>query len=254
MRVMQEDTVRQMHLRHGIREIHVKKDTLITQQAKEYIRDKGLILLIDDEPLENREIHPPAQSRKGQYLTEEGRVLPKKPEHMTHLHANVLVNKNHPLIALRGKIDSLEAAIVRMQYQAWQKRQQQIVDELDEVLLFCRNLLACEVTGKPLLQTTLLGLDESQQREVSHNPQKYYGIGHLLPNYRLDAWCIGLNLLRTQARETELAAAAALIDQRGRIKREDILQGLNRLSSVFYIMMCRSASGIYEEAGEQGNE
>ena len=41
-----------------------------------------------------------------------------------------------------------------------------------------------------------------------------------------------LNRLRTQIRETELAAAAAF----GR-DREDILRALNRLSSLVYILM-----------------
>ncbi len=78
---------------------------------------------------------------------------------------------------------------------------------------------------------------------MSHNPKKYLGIGHLLMNYQLSEWCIALNTLRTQARELELAAVNAFVSPDGTVaEREDLLLGLNRLSSVFYIMMCREAA------------
>ena len=255
MRVIQEDTVRQMFLKQGITEIHVDKNTLVTQQARDYIRDKKLKLVEDDlvseeKPQENRDIHPPKLESGAKYVTEDGKVLTEKPEHMTHIHGNTLVMKNHPVIALRGKLDSMEAAIVQVQYLAHQKGQEQIVKDLDEVLSYCRSMLACEVTGKPLPQVKLLGYDEEQQRDVSHYPQKYFGIGHLMVNYQMDEWCIQFNQLRTQSREVELAAIAAFVSEDGTVKREDILRGMNRLSSVFYIMMLRSAAKIYEKTGE----
>lgn len=251
MRVIQEDTVRQMFLKQGITEIHVDKNTLVTQQAKDYIRDKRLKLVEDDLPLENRDIHPPRQEGAAKYVTVDGSMLPKKPEHMTHIYGNTLVVKNHPVIALRGKLDSLEAAIIQVQYLAKQEGKMQIVGELEEILAFCRSMLACEVTGKPLPQTKLLGLDEEQQREVSHHPLKYFGIGHIMPNCQMDELCIQYNLLRTRAREVELAAIEAFVSPDGKtVQREDILRGMNRLSSVFYIMMCRAAAKKEEKTGE----
>lgn len=251
MRVIQEDTVRQMFLKQGITEIHVDKNTIVTQQAKDYIRDKRLKLVEDDErktfPEENKDIHPPCQEGGPKYVTEDGKVLLEKPEYMTHIHGNTLVMKNHPVIALRGQLDSLEAQIIQIQYQASREGQDKILSELDEILSYCRSMLACEVTGKPLPQRTLLGLDEEQQRDVSHYPQKYYGIGHLLPGYQMDPWCIQFNLLRTKSREVELAAIGAFVSPEGNVERTDILQGMNRLSSVFYIMMCRAAAGIYNK-------
>ena len=251
MRVIQEDTVRQMFLKQGITEIHVDKNTIVTQQAKDYIRDKRLKLVEDDGtqtcPRENKDIHPPRRSGGPKYVTEEGKVLQEKPEYMTHIHGNTLVMKNHPVIAFRGQLDSLEAQIIQVQYQASLEGQDQIVSELDEILSYCRSMLACEVTGKPLPGTTLLGLDEEQQRDVSHYPQKYFGIGHLLPGYQMDKWAIQFNLLRTRSREVELSAIAAFVSADGNVERTDILQGMNRLSSVFYIMMCRSAAGIYSK-------
>lgn len=54
-----------------------------------------------------------AQGGRGQKIYEA--AVTKKPETMTHLRGNVLVKKTHPLIALRGEIDSLEAEIIVVQ-------------------------------------------------------------------------------------------------------------------------------------------
>ena len=55
-----------------------------------------------------------------------------------------------------------------------------------------------------------------------------------------------LNLVRTQVRETELAAVEAFFDPTKGPEREDILTALNRLSSAVYVMMCRLKAGKYE--------
>jgi ethanolamine utilization cobalamin adenosyltransferase len=54
-----------------------------------------------------------------------------------------------------------------------------------------------------------------------------------------------LNYLRTQVRELELAAMDAFAVTPEQVEREDILQGLNRLSSLIYIMMVQLISGHY---------
>ena len=261
-RVIQEDTVRQMYLKEGITEIYVDENTLVTQQAKDYIREKRLKLVEGGRtemaqnmpskhpephpPKENTQIHPPKQSGGAKYVTEDGDILDEKPEHMTHIYGNMLVSKSHPVIALRGKLDSMEAAIIEVQFLAARQGREKIVADLDEILRYCRKMLSCEVSGAVLPREKLLGYDEDQQRAVSHDPQKYFGVGHLLVDYQMDEWCIRFNRLRTQSREMELAAIAAFVSPEGEVEREDILQGMNRLSSVFYIMMCRAAAKIYK--------
>ena len=58
-----------------------------------------------------------------------------------------------------------------------------------------------------------------------------------------------LNMVRTQVRETELAAVEAFFDPTEGLQREDIIKALNRMSSAVYVMMCRLKAGKYESQG-----
>lgn len=247
MEVLQEDTVRQLHLKHGETEIHIASNTYVTQQARDYIKEKRLNLIVDGEPPVNREIRPAPEMAAGRFQTESGETLSGKPEHMTHLHGNVLVPKTHPRIALRGCLDSLEAEIVCVQARAHRAGEETLAGWLEEVIAFCRGLMSCEVAEKPLEDWALLGLKSEELREQSQQPRKYFGVGHLLPDWRLGEWSAELNRLRALSRQVELAAAAAFVHPDGTAERPDLLQGYNRLSSAFYVLMLRLAS---EKEGE----
>lgn len=247
MEVLQEDTVRQLHLKQGRTEIHIAPGTYVTQQARDYIKEKRLNLIVDGEPPENREIRPAPEMAAGRFRTESGEVLNGKPEHMTHLHGNVLVPKTHPRIALRGCLDSLEAEIVCVQARAHRAGEAALVSRLEEVIVFCRSLMSCEVAEKPLEDWALLGLKSQELREQSQQPRKYFGIGHLMPDWHLGEWSAELNRLRALSRQVELAAAEAFVRPDGTAERPDLLQGYNRLSSAFYVLMLRLAS---EKEGE----
>lgn len=243
MYVVQEDTVRQLHLRQGQTVLRVPADTYITAQAKEYIREKRLQLIVGDASVENKDIKPAKEMRGGRFVTADGTALDKKPEHMTHLHGNLLVPKTHPRIVLRGKLDSLQADIVCLQVETAAQELWELTESLEELLSFCRKIMQCEVTEKALETPLLLGMDEAEQRKLSHTPKESFGIGHLLPHHKLGFVCAGLNRLRTQAREVELAAVEAFSLPDGTLAQTDLIQALNRLSSVFYILMLRLAAG-----------
>lgn len=171
------------------------------------------------------------------YFGPDGELLNCKPETMTHLHGRHLVHKDHLVIALRGKLDSLAAQIVAAQLVGHQDGRQRYVDDLGEVLEFVRRLLSCEYTGMRVKDFYLLGFDAEALRECSHNPVKFFGHRHMLTDYRMGPLCVTLNCLRTQAREVELAAFAAFKTEGGDCLRDDLVMGLNRLSSLLYIMM-----------------
>lgn len=159
-----------------------------------------------------------------------GFELDEKPEHMTHLRGNLLVFKDHPRIEFRGMIDLTESEIIRVQL-----RRPHLKRDLQEIIDFLRLLLRCEVSGEPVGEFKLLGLDAAALREHSHHPSKYYGVSHFLPGCEYGEAVADLNFLRTLVRRLELCAYKALKYD----DRDDIIRGLNRLSSLFWVMMIK---------------
>ncbi len=162
-------------------------------------------------------------------------VTQKKAEHMTHLDKDSFVTKGHPIIALRGKLDSLQAEILLLQKEA-------PLQALEDMLSLVRRLMQAEVLNKPLGEFTIGGMDEKEVHERSHQPQKYYGIGHFLPSKEDDVILLRLNRLRTMIRETELACYHAFAQKNGKLSRTDILTALNRLSSACWVL-CLARKG-----------
>ena len=159
-------------------------------------------------------------------LREKGGTLTnKKPEHMTHLNRKEMVPKTHPRIAFRGKIDSLEAEILLSM-----KEPGAPLEALREILAFTRTLIRADVLEEPVAEPLLCGMNAQALRERSHNPQKYYGTNHILPQDSDSTVLLRLNYLRTQVRETELLSYHAFP------KRTDLHRALNRLSSLFWIL------------------
>ncbi len=167
-----------------------------------------------------------------EYRMLNGAVLREKPEQMTHLCGDVVVYKTHPRIGFRGAIDSLEAELLWAQLKCTQVRK-----ELGEILALARLLIRCDVMEEAVPEGKLCGLTQDELRSRSHNPQNYYGQTHFMPEVSDGELILALNRCRCQAREAELAAAAAFTDENGCCTRMDILRALNRMSSMIYILM-----------------
>ena len=97
---------------------------------------------------------------------------------------------------------------------------------------------------QPLEAVKLYGLDQQELRKRSHFPQDYYGIPHFMPDFSDSEQILRLNLARCAAREAELAAVTAFSDREGNPTRVDILQALNRVSSMLYILMIQEKRGV----------
>lgn len=165
---------------------------------------------------------------------------PAKPEEMTHLNAHRLVAKDHPRIRLRGQLDLLQAQIVLAQLELEREgKEAELVDNLEEILAFLRQIVRSEVLDEPLPQETILGLSPQELRAQSHDPKATFGIDPMIPPSRAFGRPYALmNLLRAQARTAETVAAEAFKVRPSAAQRQ-ILRALNRLSSAFHILMCR---------------
>lgn len=202
--------------REGKRVFYLGKADQLTSEARDYLTRERIALL------------PGQTAKKDRYRLLGGGYIEEKPEHMTHLNGEFLVEKTHPRILFRGAVDILEAELLLgiRQLPAWQK-------ELTEVLSLARKLIACDVLEQPLQAETLGGLDEAQLRNRSHFPQEYYGQPHFMPQPTDSESVLLLNRLRSLTRQTELRAVAAFPD------RTDLVRALNRMSSFLYILMLR---------------
>lgn len=219
-----EEAVRaNLRNRDGKRVFYLGKSDQLTSGARDYLRRERIEIL-------------PAESAKPQrYALLGGGFCEEKPEHFTHLNAELLVPKTHPRIAFRGKLDTLEAELILCQLEvtAFSK-------ELQELLDFTRRILRCDVLETAIGEETLFGLTAEELRRRSHFPQEYYGQPHFMPEASDGRVIAQLNRLRTVAREAELSAVHAFTDRDGNPTRPDILRAMNRLSSGVYLLMLQA--------------
>ncbi len=194
---------------------------LLTPAAAQFLNDRKITVVKDK-----------GVTGTDYVAVEDGQKYPVKPEHMTHLIGRQLVPKDHPRIILRGLIDNFQAEVLLLQQQV----NGTLSIQLQDLFKRAQAILKAEVTGVELEPCDFLGLSETEIRERSHTPQKYFGTGHLDLNAELSSEVLSLNRLRTLIRQVELAAVTAFTHDKT-VERTDILRALNRLSSVIYVMM-----------------
>jgi ethanolamine utilization cobalamin adenosyltransferase len=187
----------------------------------------------------------PAFTKPDHYELLDGSTVAEKGEYLTALAGNVLVPKDHPNIRLRGQLDSLEAQIIAAQATCKRLGLPKAVADLADVLGQVQQILRAEVLGVRLEERPVIGLNESEIRALSHDPQPAFGIPHFMTSVDDGEAVVTLNLLRTKVREVELAAYDAFKREGKPPRREDLIRALNRLSSVFYIMMLKAKTGGY---------
>ncbi|QXM06519.1 cobalamin adenosyltransferase [Crassaminicella indica] len=250
MSVLTEAKLRSRLRNQNIKTFKINKNDIITPAASTYLSDRNIKLVYEDEILKEKDKYDKEEDKKEFFPRFEcisGGFIEKKPEHMTQIYGNKLVDKDHPRILFRGKIDSLEAKILYAQFVAFKEKKGDLLKDLEEIMDVVRRILRAEVMDEEIKEHSLLGMSLDEIREKSHNPKKYLGVDHIFyPSYKEGECFIVLNELRTVVRETEIAAINAFKDREGDIKRKDILRLLNRLSSCFYIMMLKLLAQKYK--------
>ena len=216
--------------REGKRVFYLGKGDRLTPEARDFLARERI------------EILPAEQAKPERYCLLNGAELAQKPEHMTHLHGDVLVPKTHPRIAFRGAMDALEAELLLAQVVLCKPCDGQI----NEILDFARNLIRYDVLSEPVPEGKLCGMTEEELRRRSHFPQEYYGQPHFMPEASDGEPLLRVNRARCAARAAELAAVNAFSDRDGNPTRPDILKALNRLSSMLYIIMIQLKAGSAE--------
>ena len=202
--------------RDGKRVFYLGKGDQLTTDAKDFLTRERI------------EILPASEAKPQRFRLLGGGYMEEKPEHMTHLNGDTLVEKTHPRIVFRGAVDTLEAELLLCAAEA----QGEIRKQLEEALSYTRTLLRNEVLDEPVTVDTLGGMDEKALRQRSHRPQEFYGQPHFMPSPTDSRLLLQVNKARCAARAAELRAVAAFP-----AGREDLLRAFNRLSSFLYLIM-----------------
>lgn len=259
MKVITEAILR-LELRDTEPEVYyIPEGKILSPAAREYLQQRKIKISKDKPPAvaeteapqddQTAEASAKPQMPAGTKFIDEatGAFFTEKPEHMTHLFGNVLVPKNDARILFRGKLDSLQAQIVLTQATiAEEEGNIKLIDDLGDILGVLREMMRCDVLGEPFKNERIIGLNHAELRERSHDPMKFFNIQQMmLPDYKMGKHYAMLNQLRTQVRETEVAANMAFLDGR-KCTRPDIVEELNRLSSALHIMMCMYLGGVYK--------
>ena len=222
-----EETVKaNLRTREGKRVLYLAPGDTLTPGARDWLRQERIEILKDEKGL-----FP-------QFQMVNGAVLREKPENMTHLQGNVLVEKTHPRIRFRGQLDALEAEILLIG-----KEYPQVRREMGELLALSREMIRREVLEEALPEGKLFGLTGEELRKQSHEPGKYLGQAHFMPDFEDSDCLLALNRLRTLVRRAELAAVEAFRRSDGLLTREDIPRALNRMSSGVYVLMVQVKRG-----------
>ena len=199
--------------------------------------------------------------------------MSNKKAYETAAHANDgYVTKDAPLILFRGALDHCQAEIIITQTILDQELQfargldpligsslKRLQNDLQDLLDLLRDIMTAEYTGAPLEGVKsdgtggtlrLFGLTLDELQEHSHNAEEHYGIPTMTrPDHSFGEVYAHLNLIRTELRQVESAAARLFLQEAAEAgykepARADILYVLNRLSSAAHVLMCRHLSEL----------
>lgn len=258
MRLITEDVVKRI-IKAGKyvvdEQLRLPADCLLTPSAQAAVIDAKLELVLGNEAAlpKPRVVKSDGAAEgasgtagKERYTLPDGSSTAVKPEHMTQLHSNVLVTKDDLRIRLRGEIDVLIAELLKAQWRIHQLGCAALVADLDQVYAYIGQLSRAEVLDEPFNVDTIIGLSYAEVRKVSHHPKQYFGRGHLFNiTYEEGEVALLLNALRAHARHCELTFYEAFKNEDGSATRPDLMEGYNRLSSVFYILCLRAVTEWY---------
>jgi ethanolamine utilization cobalamin adenosyltransferase len=234
-------------------EVQLPANSLLTPSARELLEVRKIRIKYIDESgrtfFEEKHVSGEATFNQVNPLTSKDnwrsgqcmlchQTLSKKPDTLTHLNENDLVAKNDARLKLRGKLDMAIAYMVWIQTEFEPNNHAIILSHyLSDIRSSLGNVLRAEVTGETMMPVVMGEFDEHTLHAISHNPLKYLGYDHLLPEVSQGKQVARLNVLRAMIREAELYAADIYIAKDFTVTRPDIMANLNRLSSAVYVMM-----------------
>lgn len=250
--VLTEDKLKSLYKKEEFKKFIVENGTIITPSARQFLTDKGIEVVKEGAAEEKTPVHEKVVERiiektiTPKYVGLAGESYFEKPEHMTQISGNILVNKNDKRIIFRGKLDSLKSKWLILQKELENYGNEKLNKDMESVTDFIKKIVLAEVLDTELEEIKVLGETLDKIKEMSHNPKKFFEIGHMFDiSVKNSMLVLKLNEMRSNCRECEITGVTAFLTEKGIAEKKEMLKALNRLSSVIYVMMLKGEKGEY---------
>lgn len=258
--VWTEDKIKKMYNEKNFEEFYLKQGDILTPSSRQFLNDRG-VKIIKNDSLANKtqnsekltlnceksaDNSSEENKTKIKYKGLSGELYAEKPEHMTQIFNNILVKKDDKRIIFRGKLDTFKAKVLCLQKDFLKYNSKKLNDDMLSLSLFLKKMIISEILDNEFEEIEVLGMTLDKIKEVSHNPIKYFGRGHLFDiSVQNNEIVLCLNELRALSREVEIYGISCFVDEKGTLEKPAFLKALNRLSSVIYVMMLKGDKGEY---------
>ncbi len=259
MKIITEIDLRAEYKNNQFKSFVLNPGDKLTPAALQFLNERRIEIQDNSRLSENRsqntrdvtakkfDIKNGAAPKEGYLCLPSGKSVKDKPEHFTHLRGTLLVSKSNPVIKFRGQLDLLEANFITCINQVNFLGYKEMAEDLNEIFLYLQEIMRAEVLNKPLPFIEFKGWSDTDVREYSHYPDKYFGVKHVLPSPKFGMLYGEINKLRAMTRQLEIAAVEAFChEEEDQCERIDITMALNRLSSLVYIIICKFIGGHYK--------
>lgn len=244
--VFTEEKLKGLYKKENFTEFYMKEGDILTPSGRQFLEDKKILLVKNKKEEKIEKVQEKEEKQFWKYQGENGELYIEKPEHMTQLFGNTLVNKNSKRIILRGKIDSFLSKWLLLQKEFLQIKNNKLNFDMESITTLLKKIVIGEVLNEPIEDVTILGETLNKIKEISHNPKKYFSREHLFDISAENSLIVlKLNEMRSLSRELELCAIDAFFGENGNIQRKDLIEIFNRISSGIYVMMLKGEKNEY---------
>lgn len=250
--VLTEDKLKSLYKKEEFKKFIVENGTIMTPSARQFLVDKGIEVIKEGAADEKIPVQEKVVERiiekaiTPKYIGLAGESYFEKPEHMTQISGNILVSKNDERIIFRGKLDILKSKWLILQKEFESYGNEKLNKDMESVTGFIKKIVLAEVLDTELEETKVLGETLDKIKEMSHNPKKFFEIGHMFDiSVKNSMLVLKLNEMRSNCRECEITGVTAFLTEKGIAEKKEMLKALNRLSSIIYVMMLKGEKGEY---------
>ncbi len=222
---------------------HVEGGSILTPSAAQLLAERGVKVVEGAAPeaapqsaaMAASVAPTPPQLR---YVVAGGGQLAEKPVHMTlmqgHAAANILVEKDHPRIFLRGALERLLTKAMLLRRKAHDLGRTKLCGDLGQIEARLRGIRQAELLDHALLPADMLGLSEERLAAEAR------ALSGLELEYDSDETALAAHELYGLLHEAESLAVRAF-RREFELERPEIIRALNLLGLAVKLIVYREA-------------